>query len=503
MSVFPTSVSPASLPGGEDHQCAVDWIAAGAKRLFIGGKWVAAQSGRTFESISPVTEECLAIVAEADVPDVDAAVIAARQAFEDSAWSRMNPHVRSRALLKIADAIERHAGELAVLESLDVGMPIWYSTASVAAAVQVFHYYAGWPTKMFGTTNPTDPTTFIYTLREPLGVCGQINPWNAPFIMASIKIATALSCGNTVLLKPAEQAPLSTLRLAELIQSTELPAGVVNIIPGFGPTAGAAIAAHPAIDKVAFTGSTVVGKQILAASVGNLKKVTLELGGKSPNIIFPDADVEKALQSAVKSFCGNSGQVCSAGTRLFVHESLHEEVSDRVTRLAATYKVGLPFETDTKLGPLISGKQLDRVMGYIESGKRAGASLRLGGSRVSEKGYFVEPTVFSGVANSMSIAQEEIFGPVLSIIPFRDEHDAVFQANDTQYGLAAAVWTRDNARAHTVARRLKAGRVWINTYGEADPVMAFGGYKQSGIGREYGAESIDAYTQSKAVMMRL
>ena len=277
---------------------------------------------------------------------------------------------------------------------------------------------------------------------------------------------------------------------------------MVNVLPGYGATAGSALALHPGVDKVAFTGSTAVGKQILQASAGNLKRVTLELGGKAPNIVFPDADIEKAMQAAVKSFCGNSGQVCSAGTRLLVHESLHDEVTERISKIAATYKVGSPLDPTTKLGPLISERQRDRVLSYIAAGREAGATLSLGGLRVGGKGYFVQPTVFSSVDNSMKIAQEEIFGPVLSIIPFKDEDDAIRKGNDTTYGLSAAVWTKDIARAHKVARALKSGRVWINTFGEADPVMAFGGYKQSGLGREYGAESIDAYTQTKAVLVR-
>ncbi|MFJ1259409.1 aldehyde dehydrogenase family protein [Cupriavidus sp. CuC1] len=497
-----SSAADAQLPVNEGHRRALEWVQTGPKKLLIGGEWVNAKSNRTFDSFDPSTEQRLTSVAEADALDVDAAVVAARKAFEAPSWSGITPHARTRALLKIAEMIDLHADELAALESLDNGMPLWYSTASAAAAGEVFRYYAGWPSKMFGTTNPTDSSAFLYTVREPMGVCGQINAWNVPLMQAAIKISTALACGNTVVMKPAEQAPLSTLRLAELILETNLPPGVLNILPGFGPSAGAAIAAHLGIDKVAFTGSTAIGKQILEASIGNLKKVTLELGGKSPNIIFPDADIEKAVQSAVKSFCSNSGQVCSAGTRVFVHESLHDEVSEHIAKIAATYKVGSPFASDTKLGPLISAKQLERVLHYIESGKEAGATLLQGGCRIGGTGHFVEPTVFSGVANTMKIAQEEIFGPVVSIIPFKDENDAVFQGNDTQYGLAAAVWTRDISRAHTVARRLKAGRVWINTYGEADPVMAFGGYKQSGIGREFGAESIDAYTQTKAVLVR-
>jgi acyl-CoA reductase-like NAD-dependent aldehyde dehydrogenase len=342
----------------------------------------------------------------------------------------------------------------------------------------------------------------MYTLREPLGVCGQIVAWNTPLAMAASKIANALACGNTVVLKPSEIAPLSTLRLGELIVETDLPPGVVNIIPGPGATAGAALAAHPDVDKIAFVGSTAVGRQIVQASAVNLKRLTLELGGKSPNIIFPDADIEKAVEAAVWAFCRLSGQHCAAGTRLLVHASVQEEVAHEVARVAATYKVGSPFAPDTKMGPLVSSKQLDRVQSYIDAGRTEGAELEFGGSRVGSTGYFIQPTVFSGVSNEMKIAREEIFGPVLSIIPFADEADAIAKGNDTDYGLSAAVWTHDLGRAHRVAHSLQAGRVWINAYGEGDLVVPFGGYKQSGYGRENGPESIDDYTQSKAILMR-
>jgi len=484
------------------HQRALEWIRSGDKQLFIDGNWVDSRTGNTLESVNPATEQHLAQFSSADGVDVDAAVVAARRAFEAASWSGHTPHERTRALLRIAETIDRHVDELAAIESIDNGMPLWLSTAQASGAAETFRYYAGWPSKIFGTTIPKDASALMYTLREPVGVCGQIVAWNTPLAMAASKIANALACGNTVVLKPAELTPLSTLRLGELIQDTDLPPGVVNIVPGPGATAGVAIAAHPGLDKVAFVGSTAVGRLIVQASAGNLKRLTLELGGKSPNIIFPDADIEKAVQAAVRSICFNSGQHCAAGTRLLVHTSLHQDVAHEVAKLAATYKVGSPFDPDTKLGPLISSKQLDRVLSYIDAGRTEGAELQFGGSRVGSTGYFIQPTVFSGVSNEMKIAREEIFGPVLSIIPFVDEADAVLKGNDTDYGLSAAVWTQDLGRAHRVAHALKAGRVWINAYGEGDLVVPFGGYKQSGYGRENGPESIDEYTQTKAILMR-
>ncbi|WP_065382863.1 aldehyde dehydrogenase [Hyphomonas sp. ND6WE1B] len=491
-------------PARDDaHQRALDWIAAGPKEIWIDGKWQQARSGKFIDSINPETEEKLTAISDADASDIDRAVMAARKAFEAPSWSAMTPHERTNCLLRIANIVEANAAELAVLESLDNGMPLWYSKAGVNAVVNQFRYYAGWPTKMFGATNPSTPDIFNYTLREPIGVCGQIIAWNVPLVMASMKIANALACGNTVVLKPAELASFTTLRLAELIGEADIPAGVVNIVTGLGAGAGAAIASHPGIDKIAFTGSTAVGKHIMRAAADTMKKVTLELGGKSPNIIFPDADIDKALEFAVRSFCGNSGQVCSASTRVLVHQDLHDEIAARVADMASAYKVGSPFDPETKLGPLVSGTQRDRVMGYIEAGIADGATLSFGGSRLGGKGYFVQPTVFSNVDNKSKIAQEEIFGPVVTIIPFKDEADAIQKANDTTYGLAGAVWSRDFSRATRVAKAIKAGRIFINSYGDADPVMAFGGYKQSGLGREYGQESIDMYTQTKSVWARL
>ena len=500
-SASPTvSAMSAMSPG---HRQALEWIAAGRKRLLIGGQWLDAASGQTFEAANPATEEVLAQVAMGDERDVDAAVAAARRAFEAPSWSGISPHARSRYLHKIADAIEAHAEELAALESLDIGAPLSFTRGQVGATAERFRFYAGWASKIYGTTNASDAERFIYMVREPMGVCALINAWNFPMVMAASKLAPALACGNTMVLKPAEQSPLTTLRLGDLIQQAGLPDGVVNIVQGYGAVVGAAMAAHPDVDKIAFTGSPAVGRSIVQASAGNMKKATLELGGKSPNIIFADADLDKAVKTAALAFCRNSGQVCSAGTRLLVEESVYDDVVARVAEAASHFKVGSPFAADTDLGPLISARQLDRVLSYIEAGRQQGARLVLGGSRVGQRGFFVGPTVFADVTGDMTIAREEIFGPVLSILRFKDEADAIAQANDTTYGLAAAVWTRDASRAQRVMRAIKSGRVWINTYAEADPVMAIGGYKQSGYGREMGAESIDAYTQTKSVLMRL
>ena len=496
-----TPFDPSDIPG---YAQARAWLARRPKMLLIGGQWRHSVSGETFETFDPSDEQLLTVLARGRAADVDIAVKAARQAFEARSWGGASPHDRTNALLKIADLVERNAAELAVIETLDNGTPLANATAWVTSAIRALRYYAGWPTKIMGTTNPTDPTHLIYMLREPMGVCGLINPWNAPLTMAVNKIAPALACGNTIVMKPAELTSLTALRLCKLIEEADvLPPGVLNIVTGSGADAGAAIAAHPGIDKVAFTGSTDVGKRILQATMGNLKKVTLELGGKSPNIIFPDADLDAAIPAAVSGFCKNSGQICSAGTRLFVHESLHDEVTERVSRIAAGYVVGAPLAPDTQLGPLISKAQMASVLSYVEIGREEKAQLVLGGGRVGDSGFFVEPTVFSKVSNDMRIAQEEIFGPVLAVIPFRDETDAVLQSNDSPYGLAAAVWTRDVSRAHRVARALQSGRVWINTYAQVDPSMSMGGYKQSGIGREMGTESIDAYTQTKSVFMKL
>ncbi len=483
---------------------ALDFLKAGPKKLLIGGKWVAAKSGKTFETLNPATEEVLGLVGEGDKADVDEAVKAARKAFEEGQWSKIGPHQRARYLFKIADLIEQHADELAELETLDNGKAKTQALAiDVAGAAETFRYYGGWCSKIYGETNPSDPSMFNYTLREPVGVCGQIIPWNFPLLMASWKLGPALACGNTVILKPAEQTPITALRLGELILEAELPDGVVNIITGFGPGAGSSISEHPDIDKVAFTGSAEVGKIILKASTGNLKRVSLELGGKSPNIIFPDADLEQAVPGSMMGVFFNSGQVCCAGTRIFVQKEVYEKFNEQLTKFSAGMTMGDGLDPKTMMGPLVSKEQFDKVKGYLELGKKEGARVTVGGEAGSGKGYFVKPTVFADVNNNMRIAREEIFGPVAATIPFKDENDAVLQGNDTTYGLAAAVWTRDVGRAHKVARALKAGTVWVNCYNMLDPISPFGGYKQSGFGRELGRHALELYTNIKSVYVKL
>jgi acyl-CoA reductase-like NAD-dependent aldehyde dehydrogenase len=480
-----------------------EFIKDSPKKLLIGGKRVPAKSARTFETINPATEAVLCHVAEGDKADVDEAVKAARQALEGK-WSAVSPHERGRMLLKIADLIDKYADDLAMLESLDNGKPVVQAkNIDVRGAAAQFRYFAGWPTKIYGETNPSHPSIFNYTLREPMGVCGLIVPWNFPLLMAVQKVAPALACGNTMVLKPAEQTPLTALRLGEILLEAGIPEGVVNVVTGFGPGAGSSIAEHPDIDKVSFTGSTEVGKLILQASAGNLKRVSLELGGKSPNIVLPDADMDAAVRTAVNGVFFNSGQVCVAGTRIFVQKDQYDGFVDKLTKASAAMTVGDPLSPDTRLGPLVSKEQFDRVNNYLNIGKKEGARITIGGESVSGKGYFIKPTVFADVDNKMKIAREEIFGPVAAAIPFKDENDAIFQGNDTTYGLAAAVWTRDISRAHCVARALKAGTVWVNNYGASDVAMPFGGYKQSGFGREGGRHVIDLFTQIKSVYVKL
>jgi acyl-CoA reductase-like NAD-dependent aldehyde dehydrogenase len=473
-------------------------------RLFIDGRFVESLSGKSFDSINPATEEVLTSVSEGDRADIDAAVAAARAAFETGPWPRMRPRDRGRLLLKLADLISANAEELARLETLDNGKPIAETlNVDIPQAAEVFAYYAGWADKIHGETIPATNDHFTYTLREPHGVCGQIIPWNFPLLMAAWKLAPALACGNTVVLKPAEQTPLTALRLAELVAEAGFPPGVVNVVPGYGPTAGAALAAHPGVDKIAFTGSTEVGRLIQKAAAGNLKSVSLELGGKSPNIVFADADIDAAVQGAIRGIFFNQGEVCCAGSRLFVEEAAHDHFVEALAGFAGALKQGDPLDASTQVGAQVSDEQFEKILGYIESGVQAGATLLTGGARQGEKGYFIQPTVFTGVDKNAAIAREEIFGPVVSTFTFKGIDEAIAEGNDSNYGLAAAVWTRDIKKAHRVAQALRAGTVWVNTYNAFDAAVPFGGYKESGTGRELGVQALDLYTQTKSVWIAL
>ena len=475
-------------------------------KLLIDGKWVDARSGKTFAVEDPATEEKIADVPAGDKADIDLAVAAARRAFETGPWSRISPAERSRLVWRLGDLLEQHADEFAELEALDNGKPVTNARqGDVQGSIDMFRYMAGWATRLNGETIPVSSAGnwHAYTLREPMGVVGQIIPWNFPLMMAAWKLAPALAAGCTIVLKPAEQTPLSALRFGELIQEAGFPAGVVNIVTGFGETAGAALAEHPDVDKVAFTGSTEVGKLIVKAAAGNLKRVSLELGGKSPHIIMPDADIGAAARTAAAGFAMLTGQVCVAGTRILVHESVMDEFAEELAKAVSAFRVGDPFEETTMLGPVVSAEQFERVNSYLSIGVSEGADIVYGGGRFDNAGYFVEPTVFGGVSNDMRLAREEIFGPVAALIPFREVDEAVRIANDTDYGLAAAVATTSVSTAHTLARRLRAGVVWVNTYSELDSTFPFGGYKQSGIGRELGDKSLESFTELKSVFIRL
>jgi acyl-CoA reductase-like NAD-dependent aldehyde dehydrogenase len=477
------------------------------KNLFIGGRWVEAEGGKAFTVENPSTGEDLARVAEAQASDVDRAVAAARVSFDRGTWRDLPPAERAKVLWKVGDMIEERADEFAQLESLDNGMPINDALLfHVPLAAATFRYYAGWATKLDGATQQISlPGKYLsYTQREPVGVVGQIIPWNFPLLMAAWKVAPALACGNSVVLKPSEETPLSALLLAELLQEADVPPGVVNVVPGRGEVAGARLAAHPDVDKIAFTGSTEVGKLIAHASAdSNLKRVSLELGGKSPNIVFDDADLARAVSGAFFGIFFNQGQVCSAGSRLFVQEKVYEQTLDGLLKTVEDTRIGPGIDPITQMGPLVSRTQMERVLGYITLGEKEGARLLAGGSRPAgmNGGNFVSPTVFADVDSSMRIAREEIFGPVVAAIPFKDEEDLVAKANSTIYGLVAGVWTRDVARAHRVAHALKAGTVYVNCYHIVDAVTPWGGYRQSGWGRELGPYALDLYTELKNVIV--
>lgn len=476
----------------------------GPKKLYINGQFVESTSQKTFTTPNPATGEVLAEVYEAGAADIDAAVKAARAAFDGGSWSKMSAAERSRLMNKLADLMEENKENLAQLETLDNGKPINETThADVPLAIEHLRYYAGWCTKIVGQTIPVSGPYFNYTRHEAVGVVGQIIPWNFPLLMALWKLGAALATGCTVVLKPAEQTPLSALFLAELIDEAGFPPGVINIVPGFGGTAGQALVDHPQVDKIAFTGSTLVGKSIMASASKSLKRVTLELGGKSPNIILEDADLAKAIPGALNGVMFNQGQVCCAGSRVYIQKKLYDNVVADMVSHAKNIKQGAGLDPSTQIGPLVSSVQQKRVMGYIEKGIEQGAELLVGGTLPSENGYFVSPTIFSSVKDDMTIAQEEIFGPVISAMPFNDLDEIIERANASNYGLAAGLWTENLSNAHYIANNLRAGTVWVNCYNAFDAASPFGGYKQSGIGREMGSYALNNYTEVKSVWVKI
>jgi aldehyde dehydrogenase (NAD+) len=473
-------------------------------KLLIGGRWRDSQSGKAFATINPATEEVIAEVAEGDAADIDLAVKAARKAFDSGPWRKTDARDRGRLMNKLADLVESHIDELAELETLDNGKPIRESrNADLPLVIDCFRYYAGWADKIHGQTIPIRGNYFCYTRREAVGVAGQIIPWNFPMLMVAWKWGPALAAGCTVVLKPAEQTPLSALRLGELALEAGYPEGVINIVPGFGETAGAALVQHPGVDKLAFTGEGRTAQIIMKGAADTLKRITFELGGKSPNIVFADANLDGAIDGAMLGLYLNQGQCCCAGSRLFVQDKVHDQVVEKLAAKAKARKLGDPFDPSTEQGPQVDKAQFDKILSYVDKGKSQGARCVTGGRRHGDKGFFVEPTIFADVKDSMAIATDEIFGPVMSIIKFKDVEEVITRANTTDYGLAAAVWTRDIGKAHAIADRVRAGTVWVNCYDVFDAAAPFGGFKRSGIGRELGEKSLDNYTELKTVTVAL
>jgi aldehyde dehydrogenase (NAD+) len=473
-------------------------------QCLIGGQWVPSQSGKTFETINPATEEPICQVAEGDAADVDLAVSAARNAFENGPWSKMDARDRGALIHKWADLIAEELDELAALESLDNGKPISDAKAAdLPLTIDCLRYYAGWADKIHGQTIPIRGNYFTYLRREPVGVAGQIIPWNFPMLMAAWKFGPALAAGCTVVMKPAEQTPLTCLRMARLAQKAGFPDGVINVVPGYGPTAGAAIVKHPGVDKIAFTGEYKTAQTIMADAAQTLKRLTFELGGKSPNIVFADADLDAAVAGSHFGLFFNQGQCCCAGSRLFVEESVYDKFVDKMVNYSKDRKLGDPLDPATQQGPQVDQAQFDKIMHYIDVGNQDGAQCVIGGKRFGQRGYFVEPTVFTGVTDDMAIAKDEIFGPVMNILKFKDVYEIVDRANNTFYGLAAAVWTRDIGKAHHIAHSVRAGTVWVNCYDVFDAAAPFGGFKMSGMGRELGEKALDNYLEDKTVTVSL
>jgi aldehyde dehydrogenase (NAD+) len=472
-------------------------------KLFINNEWVESADKAAFETYNPATGEAIGKVSEGKAADVDKAVKAARKALNSGPWAKMDAADRGRILLKLADLVEQNASELAALESINCGKTITDSQGDIQGVANTLRYYGGWADKIEGRTVPVRGNFLCYTLRQPVGVVGQIIPWNFPLLMMSWKLGPAVACGNAVVMKPAEQTPLSALRLAELAVEAGLPPGVLNIINGFGETAGAALCTHPDVDKIAFTGHVDTAKIIQKATADTLKRTSYELGGKSPNVVFADADLDEAVAGAFHAIYFHGGQCCTAGSRLFVEEKIREEFVSKLAAKAKARRVGDPLDPATEQGPQVSQEQLDKIMGYVDLGQKQGAKLVTGGKKAGERGFFVEPTIFDAVKDDMAIAKDEIFGPVVSVLPFKDVNDVLDRANRTQYGLAAAIWTKDIDKAHLYAKHVKAGTVWVNCYHIVDATTPFGGFKMSGHGRENGEAALELYTEMKTVTVKL